>query len=386
MLLARMGHRVLLVDRATFPSDTISTHFIWPPGVACLNRWGLLDRLRASGCPPVYKLGIEPGPFLLVGSPPPSDGIAEMYGPRRTVLDKILIDGAVESGVEVREGFTVSALTSKDGRVTGIRGHGRNSSEVEMSAKIVIGADGRNSFVAKAVEAEEYNVRPVVNCCYYSYWRNVPPHLATIRLLPRRFLVTTPTNDGLTLVIAMFPIAEFETIKTDIDRQFMAAIDLAPELAELLRAGERVGHYFGTGDIPNFFRKPFGDGWALAGDAGYHKDACTAQGISDAFRSSEWLADAIHAGLSGVRQMDEALAEYQRIRDEHFMPMYDLTSGLAEFEPPPPEAQALHQALRGNQAETDRFFGTIAGTVPIPEFFAPENVGRIVSQAKAAGA
>src|SRR5581483_6121118 len=92
MLLARKGYKVLIVDRATFPSDSISTHFIWPTGVDCLQRWGLLDRLHATGCPPVHRMGIDLGPFQLEGAPPPIGNIGYMYGPRRTVLDKLLLD------------------------------------------------------------------------------------------------------------------------------------------------------------------------------------------------------------------------------------------------------------------------------------------------------
>ena len=147
----------------------------------------------------------------------------------------------------------------------------------------------------------------------------------------------------------------------------------------------RLKNGYGTGGVENFFRKPYGDGWALVGDAGYNKDQITAQGISDAFRSAEWLADAIHAGLSAARPIEEALAEYQRIRDEHFLPIYELTCGLAQLAPPPPPMQALYAALCNNQAETDRFFGTLAGTVPIPEYYAPENVARIVGRAAASG-
>lgn len=385
MLLARMGHRVLLVDRATFPSDTISTQLIWPPGVACLKRWGLLDRLRATNAPPIYEVGFDPGPFQLRGTPPPADDISEMYAPRRTVLDKLLVDAAAEAGAEVAEGFRVSGVASSNDRVTGIRGHHRNGPQIEERATIVVGADGRHSVVAEAVGAEEYNVRPVVTCCYYGYWRGLPPYRVTIRLRPRRALVSFPTNDNLTLSLVAFPIDEFEAVKSDIDRHFMAAVDLVPELAELLRTGERVERYFGTGDISNFFRKPYGDGWALAGDAGYHKDPCTAQGISDAFLSAEWLAVAIHAGLSGARPVGEALAEYQRIRDAHFFPMYEMTYGLAHMAAPPAEIQALHAALLHNQLETDRFFGTLAGTVSIPEYYAPENINRIVSEAAASG-
>ena len=133
------------------------------------------------------------------------------------------------------------------------------------------------------------------------------------------------------------------------------------------------------GDLPNFFRKPYGDGWALVGDAGYHKDPILAQGISDAFRSAEWLAEAVHAGFSGARPLDEAMADYQRIRDDHFMPMYDLSCGMAALEPPPPEMLALYLALRSNPVERDRYFGTLGGTVSIPDYYSPENLQRITT-------
>lgn len=379
MLLARRGYRVLLVDRATFPSDTISTHFIWPPGIAALKRWGLFDRLCATGCPVVPALAFDNGSFRFQGTPPPAaDGTREMIGPRRPVLDKLLVDAAAAAGAEVTEGFTVSGLKCRDGRVVGIRGHERNGQEIEEEAHIVVGADGRHSMVAAAVGAEKYNVRPAKTCCYYTFWRNLPPYPATLHAREKRVLITTATNDGLTIVIALAPIEEFETAKKDVERHFMSSMDQAPHLARMLRAGERADRFYGTGDVENFFRKPYGDGWALAGDAGYHKDPCTAQGISDAFCSAQWLADAIHQGLSGARPMGDALAEYHRVRDEHAMPMYELTFGLAHLAPPPPEIQALHKALRTNQEEADRFFGTLAGTVPITEYYAPDNLARIV--------
>ena len=189
MLLARRGYRVLLVDRATFPSDTISTHFIWPPGVACLKRWELLDRLSATNCPVTCGIGWDLGAFQLSGHPPAIEGVAEMYAPRRTVLDKLLLDAASESGAEIREGFSVTGLASANGRVTGIRGHGPAGSEVEEQACIVVGADGRNSLVAKMVGATEYDVRGTLSCCYYSYWADVPPHLASYHPAS-----TAPTN------------------------------------------------------------------------------------------------------------------------------------------------------------------------------------------------
>ena len=122
MLLARKGYRILLLDKASFPSDTISTHHIHQPGVAHLKRWGLLEKLRATNCPPTTQIKFDLGPFALIGSPPPADGTAESYGPRRRVLDTMLIYAALEAGVELRERFTVEELTTDGGSITGIRG------------------------------------------------------------------------------------------------------------------------------------------------------------------------------------------------------------------------------------------------------------------------
>src|SRR6476661_181640 len=148
MLLARKGYRVLVVDRATFPSDTVSTHFIHAPGVAALHTWGLLDGVIASNCPPVDRYSFDFGPITISGTPRPTDGIATAYAPRRTVLDKILVDGAARAGAEVREHFTVEEVVVEDGVVVGIRGHGPDGRSVVERARVVIGADGRNSHVA----------------------------------------------------------------------------------------------------------------------------------------------------------------------------------------------------------------------------------------------
>ena len=160
MLLARKGYKVLVVDRATFPSDTLSTHVLHPPGVAQLMKWGLLDRLTATGCPPIDTYGFDFGSFTLSGAP----GTAESpvaYCPRRTVLDKLLVDAASEAGAEVREGFTVDDIVIDDGRVVGIRGHAKDGRSVTEHARVVIGADGRYSHVAQAVDVQQYNERPV---------------------------------------------------------------------------------------------------------------------------------------------------------------------------------------------------------------------------------
>jgi 2-polyprenyl-6-methoxyphenol hydroxylase-like FAD-dependent oxidoreductase len=378
MLLARRGYRVLLVDRAGFPSDTLSTHYVHQPGAARLERWGLLEQVTATNCPPAGPQTFDVGPFALVGTPPPAGGVEVAYAPGRRLLDWILLEAAAAAGVEVRERFSVEALVRRGDLVTGIRGHAAGSATVTEKARIVVGADGMRSRVARAVRAPAYHVRPSLTCAYYTYWRGVS--LAGAELYPRdgRMIVTSPTNDGESIVIVFWPKESFRRVRADVEASFLESLALAPSLAERLRAGERADRFYGAAELPFFFRKPFGPGWALVGDAGYHKDPITAAGIADAFRDAELLADAIDAGLSGRRPLDEALAGYERERNDDALPIYELTHQLASLSPPTPEQQALFSALRGNQSETDRFFGTIAGTVPVADFFDPQNIARIV--------
>lgn len=381
MLLARSGYRVLLVDRASFPSDAPRNHFIKPSGVACLKRWGLLDRIIASNCPPVTTWNLDFGPLVLFGSPPPIDGVAHSIAPRRRVLDNILVDGAVESGVDLRDNFIVEELLTDDGRVTGIRGRDRVGTSVIEESTIVIGADGLHSVVARAVRAPTYAEKPALTCWYYAYWSDVPIGGVEIYSRPGRAAIAFPTNDGLVCIATVWPNREFNTYRADIAGNFLKTLDLAPGLAERARGGKRQERFIGTADVPNLFRRPFGPGWALVGDAGFHKDPFLAQGISDAFRDAERLTGAVDAGFSGREPLGEALAHYERQRNEAAMPGYEFNAQLAALEPSPPELQQLLAAIQGNQEQINRFIGTIADTLPSPESFAPENSGRVTGTA-----
>ncbi|HSF06404.1 MAG TPA: NAD(P)/FAD-dependent oxidoreductase [Methylomirabilota bacterium] len=378
MLLARKGYRVLLLDRARFPKDTISTHIVWQPGVARLKQWGLLDKVIASNCPPIHTVTFDVGEFTLTGTAPPAEGVTEAYAPRRTVLDKILVDAAVEAGAELRQGVSVQELVSDAGRVTGIRGRTGAGSTVAENARIVIGADGVHSLVARNVQASAYRDIPTLACWYYAYWSGVPA--AGIEFYPRpgRAIGCIPTNDGRVCIATAWTRKEFGRYRANLERNYLETLELAPGLAERVRAGRREERFYGTGDVPNFFRQPCGPGWALVGDAGYHRDPITAQGISDAFRHAAFLAEAIDEAFSGRRPLEEALGVYQRRRDHEVLPMYEFTCQWAALAPLPPEMQRLLRALRDNQAEANRFVGTMAGTVSIPEFFSQENQGRVV--------
>ena len=384
MLLARRGYRVLLVDRATFPSDTISTHLVHPPAVTMLERWGLLDRVVATGCPAIHSYSFDMGAFAISGTP--GDGVAASsvaYAPRRTVLDKLLLDAAAESGVDVREAFVVEEILMEGGAVTGIRGHGKGHAPVTERARVVVGADGLHSMVARAVSAGQYNEKPPLQAGYYSYWSGLPVdgRMQGYDRGDRAFAVW-PTNDDLTLIVLSWPWSEFESNKSDIEGHFFRALDRAPALAERVRAARREERFIGMG-VPNFFRRPFGPGWALVGDAGYNKDFITAQGILDAFKSAELCVQALDDSFSGRSTFDAAMTSYQTTRDRQSLPIYEFTAQFASLAPPPPEMQQLLGAIHGNQEAMNGFVRIFAGVTSPADFFSPENIGRIMAKAQA---
>lgn len=381
MLLARQGHKVLLLDRASFPSDTMSTHGLKPPATARLKEWGLLDAVLASNCPPIPAQQLDFGPLVLKGTSPGVDGVRFLVAPRRYVLDEILVRAAVDAGAELREDFTVDDVVVEDGVVVGVRGHGRGGARITERARIVVGADGRHSTIAKAVGAQTTVDRGTFCCAYYSYFSGLDVENVELYLRPNRFAIVFPTNDDKAVVMVEWPRDEFHAFRADIEGNFYATLELAPALAERVRAGTREERFTGTVDLPNFQRKAYGPGWALAGDALSHKDPILAQGTSDAFHDAAFLADAIHAGLSGAQPMEAALAEYERRHTEASLALFEMTCEFATLQPPPPEMQHLLASIVGDQQAIDQFIGTADGTTPLAEFYAPENIARLTGVA-----
>ncbi len=334
MLLARKGYRVLLLERASFPSDSIRNHFIQHSGIVQLHRWGLLPMVVGSNCPPIRTFTTDFGDFPLCEPLEQGDGVDANYAPRRIVLDKILADAAVAAGAELRERFTVHELLWDNDRVVGIRGRASGGAMIGEDAHIVIGADGAHSVVAKAVQAARYNEHPALTYSYYSYFSDLPMDGIEGWLRPGRAYITFPTNDRLTCVAMQAPVAGFHEFRSDIEGNFYRALDEVPELAERVRAGSREERWYGTADLNNFFRTPSGPGWALVGDAGFDKDPMLAQGISDAFRDAEVLANAIDAGFAGLTPLDQALRDYEQQRNDAALPGYEQNCAAASFMPP----------------------------------------------------
>ena len=386
MLLARRGFRVLLVDKTTFPSDTISTHILWPHGAEILRRWGLLDRLAATGVPPICRrMTFDVGPFALRGAIPDANDGMGGFCPRRTVLDALLLNAAAESGADVREGFTVEQLLVADGAVVGVRGHAKGAKPVEERARVVIGADGVNSLVARSVRAPEYLRQPVAACGYYSYFSGIRQDDIELYVREHVAFGGSPTNGDLHLLMVNWPARDFPAIRQDPERHVWRALEGAPEFLARVREGHREEKWYGTAGVPGYFRKPYGRGWALVGDASYNRDPITAQGISDAFIDAGGLVEALAAGLSGNGALDDRLAEHESARNDRVRPMYEFTTRLAALEPQPPEMRALFAALRDNGEATNAFLSAITGAIPLPDFMSNENITRIMAAAKSVG-
>lgn len=328
MLLARAGYNVLLLDRATFPSDKLSTHYIQPMGVQYLEDWGLLERVVATGVPAIRTFSVFIG-----GAPVPTPPLERpAYCPRRYLLDSILVDAAVEAGAELRSGFRVEEVAMEGERVMGIAGRDREGNLTRESARFVVGADGHHSLVARAVRAPEYRQREALTGGYYSYFSGIEMEGAEVHISDRGGVLAFPTNDGRVCIAAGGPRSEFHAYRADIEGRFFSILDASPLFAARVRAGKREERWMGTADVPNFFRKPWGDGWALVGDAGYMKDPVTGFGITDAFRDAGLLAKALDLALSGELPAAEALRGYQDRRDAAALPIYEMTLAMASGE------------------------------------------------------
>ncbi|MEC3955902.1 NAD(P)/FAD-dependent oxidoreductase [Nocardia sp. CDC153] len=371
MLLARQGFRVLAVDRAQFPSDTPSTHYIHQAGLGFLKSWGLLDRVTATGCPPVRHLNFTYTDIDIRGmADPAADGIDAVYCPRRTVLDKILVDAAGEAGAEVISGFAVTGLLRDGDRVIGIRGRVGEGAEQEFRATLVVGADGSGSTVAKEVGAQVYEGSPAACFVYYSYYEGIDWGMQHRTGFGEQQFAAWPTNDELYLVAVMRKRDRFREFRTDPDAGVQEIVDqIDPEIGARLRdTGRRVEPFRPMLYPDNYRRQSFGPGWALVGDAGYHKDPFTGWGITDSFKYAQLLADLAGESLAGGRPFEETLPEYQRERDAQSASTYELTTSISELSLTP-YYDSVFRATSMSPDYSKKFFGLIAGLYPPEKFF-----------------
>jgi len=378
-LLAQRGLRVLAVDRATFPSDTLSTHQLQVAGGARLHRWGLLDRIVAAGTPPTRRVRFATAGITLDGTMPSHEGVDALYSPRRTLLDATLVAAAREAGAEVRENVVVEELVTDGGAVAGVRlrEKGAASSSVER-ARLVVGADGKHSMVAKAVGATVKRRVAPRTVASYAYWEGVPLDRGLMLGAPRRAVGVWATNDGLTLTYVARPIEEFDALRRDPEAGLLRTLDDVG-LGAAVRAGRRVERLRSSPDLPNELRASAGPGWALVGDAGCVIDPITGQGMSHALEGAELLADAVAAGLGDSGgDLARALRGYERARDRAVLPMFRFTTQLAALKPPGRMEELLFGGLARTPENVARFFGVLAGVRPVSDLTSPAAVLRTI--------
>jgi len=378
MLLARKGYDVLLVDRAKVPSDIPHGHFVHRNGPARLRKWGLLDRVIDSGAPAIESSINDCGDYALCADELRVNGLAFGYAPRRYALDAILVEAAVEAGAQLRDEYTVESLTEHDDQISGICGRDRKTGTLTTErAKITVGADGRSSLVARRVHAPLYQSAPSQTFSYFSYWSGVTSTALEIYVRPEFALAAFPTNNNLFAVFVSWPSRLLPRIGGHIEAHFMQAVDCIPALSARLHNGRREERLYGALDLPNFLRKPFGPGWALVGDAGCHKDPFLALGMSDAFRDAEFLAEAIDAVLSGRATYEQAMSQFERLRNECTLPDYHRNIRLAKLEPLPPEIMKLRAAVRNDPALRREYTLANHDAVPRESFFNAETMKRL---------
>lgn len=337
MLLAAAGHSVLLVDRSQFPSDTMSTHAIARSGVVQLNRWGLLQAVLDAGTPPIHEIVFNGGGMSTTRTIKDRLGVDMHVAPRRHVLDPLLVDAAVSAGARLMTGVIIDGVRrDAAGRVVGVHGHSA-AGRIEIPARFVVGADGRVSRIASAVNAPFSEVRVASGATHYTYfagdWRAMEYHLGD-----GLFAGVFPTNNSEACIWVCSPADEARrirrsnvTINDAFDSMLRAA---APELAGRLETSAiRTSKTMGVIGLPNHIRHPVGPGWALVGDAGYHRDAITGHGISDAFRDAELLAAALDPVLSGYADERRSLATYHAQRDAQLREIFEITCELVTFPP-----------------------------------------------------
>lgn len=381
MLLARKGYDVLLVDRAIFPSNMVqSTHLIHNSGIAYLKRWGLLQEIEER-CTAFNRWTFDLHGVALTAELPPVEGVDLSYAPRRQMLDDILVRAAERAGVEVREGCRVTNLTFENDRVCGIQAKSPSGKKFTESAQIVIGADGAASIVARCAKADERECEPIAQSVLWTYYTDLPIDHFMLYSREHAGAFAFPCNDGIAVIAANLTYEDFITAKADRDRAFRDMLDyVVPEIAEMLAEGQQVDRLF-AGCTRMFVREAYGPGWALVGDAGMKKDPISAQGIAVAFEYAQKLADAIDEGLAGRCDLELALQVYEQERDDRLMPFYDFTVELAKLAKPTPEQLALYRALQGKPDDIGQLFGCVTLAVSPDEFFAPDNIARIVGTA-----
>ena len=363
MLLARLGLRVLVVDRGQYGTDTVSTHALMRGALVKLRDWGLLGAVEAAGTPVVRSTSFHYAEREVRVPIRARDGIGGLLAPRRALLDRLLVDAARAAGAEIVYGMRVADLVRRsDGRVAGVAVEDGNGHSFRILAELVVGADGLRSTVARLAGAEVYETGRHAGGVVYGYFYGLENDGYHWHFRPGASVGRIPTNDGLTCVFAATSAGRFrDEFRTHAAAGFGRLLaEVAPELAETVLDLPRSGNLRGFAGEPGFLRRPFGPGFALVGDAAYFKDPITAHGITDALRDAALLADAVLEGSQA------AFLRYQELRDALGRGIFELSDRIASFEWSLPALEEMHLALSEEMKREVRALGERHAAQAVP--------------------
>ncbi len=337
LLLGERGHRVLLVDRDRFPSDTLSTHFVGPQHVPLLAKLGVLEDVEASGLRRIRRSRTYVEDLVFEGPMAPPYALA----PRRDRFDAILVEHACRrGGVELAERTTAEGLVEEGGRVAGAVLRTAGGAARTVRARWVVGADGKFSKVAEWVGARSYEQVPALRPGYYGYFLGLKPLPETtleIFFTPGQMGFIFPMEPGLDCLALELQPPDFDAFRAEPVETFLSRFRALPGMAERLADARLEDRIFGTRGVDNYLRQPYGPGWALNGDAGCLKDPSTGTGMGDALTQSFLLADALDAALRGEDEK-AALGAFHQKRDEAMLPGYRFTIDYTRAADIPTEA------------------------------------------------
>jgi flavin-dependent dehydrogenase len=373
LLLARAGARVLVLEKGRYGADALSTHALMRGGVLQLHRWGVLPAIVAAGTPPVHATTfIYSGQEITVPIEP-KFGVTALYAPRRTLLDRTLVDAAIAAGAEVRYGVRVDdVIRDNDGRVSGVMATVDGTPQ-RFEADMVVGADGLHSTIAQRVAAANVLEGQHSTGVLFAYWEGLQAGSYEWWFRPGAGAGAIPTNDGATCVFVTIPPGRFrEEARATIPVYRRLLREVSPLLDARLEDARQVEPVRSFGGHPGFIKTSTGPGWALVGDAGYFKDPFTAHGITDALRDAELLARAVVQGTG------DSLANYALTRLDLSRRLFEVTDEVASFDWTEDQLQALHRAF---SSEMSREVRALAALEPLPGLASPAGAADVAGPA-----
>lgn len=376
---AQRGRDVIALDGASFPSDTLSTHLFFPHHWAELELLGARDRVLRLGAPLHTRAGLAAPGVDVVGAFDTYRGQTSGSCVRRPGLDLALVETARAAGAAIRERTRViDLLRDPAGRVTGIRYRGRDGSEGTITAKLVVGADGRRSTVARLVGTTEHHRWENQRMMAYAYYEDSRDDLRNVAMQWRYGddLVTVfPCDGGQLVALLMPPVARGDEFRHDSEAAFLDTIRRVPPFSDRLRGCTRAGKIRVSYSHPSYFRHAQGPGWALPGDAGHFKDPVTAQGIRDALRFGRLLGETAAGPLDDPAALDAALAAWENDRDKQCLPMYQWANQLGRDDAVSPIEDAAYRWFAARRDGATQLLDVFSRNRPATDVF---TAGRLV--------